>query len=52
MLSLAGVLVIGFGIAAAAASLRRSDDRLRLERWGGALFLSGAALAGLGLPLV
>jgi hypothetical protein len=52
MLTLAGILVIGFGIAAAAASLRGSGDGPRLERWGGALFLSGAALAGLGLPLV
>jgi hypothetical protein len=52
MLALVGIVVIGFGIAAAAASLRGVGDASRLERWGGALFLGGAVLASLGLPLV
>ncbi len=52
MLSLAGLVVIGFGIAVAGLSLRAEAQGPRLERWGSALFLSGAALAGLGFPLV
>jgi hypothetical protein len=52
MLSLVGLVVIAAGIAVASASLRAKADVPRLERWSGALFLAGAALAGLGCPLV
>ncbi|HUK59220.1 MAG TPA: hypothetical protein VLV50_08320 [Stellaceae bacterium] len=52
MLSLVGIVVIGFGLAAAAASLRGHGDVPRLERWGGGLFLAGAVLLSLGLPHV
>jgi hypothetical protein len=52
MLILLGVLGIGLGLAAAAASVRTPEHRTSLERWGAALFVGGVLLAGLGVPAV
>jgi hypothetical protein len=47
-----GALGVVFGTAAAVGACWFPSQRARLERWGGALFILGLALAGLGLPMI
>lgn len=51
MFLLLGALGIVLGTAAAVSGLWFPAHKTRLERWGGALFICGLALAGFGLPM-
>jgi hypothetical protein len=49
LLGATGVL---FGAAAAVGAPWFPAHKARLEQWGGALFICGLILAGLGLPMI
>jgi hypothetical protein len=47
-----GATAVVFGALAALSAGNFPPHRSRLERWGGALLLSGIALIALGFPIV
>jgi len=47
-----GALGVVFGAAAAVGAAWFPAHKARLERWGGAMFILGLALAGFGLPMI
>jgi threonine/homoserine/homoserine lactone efflux protein len=47
-----GALILVCGAAVAVAGEQRPRYARRLQRWGGGLFLAGAALLGLAFPLM